>query len=201
MVVVGITGTVGAGKSTVGRLFEEWGARRIDADELARRAVAPGTEALEAIREEWGDRVLDGDGALDREEMRRVAFGDPEARRRLEEIVHPAVRRLREERLAEAEASGAQVVVSEVPLLYETGMEEEFDVVVVVDAPRTVRRRRVEERDVEPGTFDAIEAAQWPGHRKREEADFVVVNDGSMEELEAAAREVWERIRAGGDGR
>jgi dephospho-CoA kinase len=201
MIRVGITGTVGAGKSTVGRMFEEWGAVRVDADELAREAVRPGSAALEAIRREWGDEVLDEEGGLDRAAMREVVFGDPEARERLESIVHPEVRRLREERMEEARAAGADVVVSEVPLLLETGMEGDFDVLVVVDAPREERLRRVRrERGVEASTFEAIEAAQWSGARKRERGDRVIVNDGSLEELRDAARRVWEVIRGrGGD--
>lgn len=195
MIVVGITGTVGAGKSTVGRLFEGWGAWRVDADELARRAVAPGTEALEEIRDAWGDAVLADDGSLDRAAMRDVVFGDARARERLESIVHPAVRRLRDERLREAREAGANVVVAEVPLLLETGMEEDFDVVLVVDAPPEVRRERVcSERGVTAETFDAIEAAQWPAERKRRAADLVVENDGTRQELEAAARRAWEAI-------
>lgn len=201
MIRIGLTGTVGAGKSTVADLFERWGARRVDADELAREAVEPGGAALAAIREEWGDEVLDEEGRLDREEMRRRVFGDADARRRLEEIVHPEVRRLRDERMTEAREAGADVVVSEVPLLLEKEMEEEFDVVVVVDAPRSVRRRRVaEERGVDAETFGAIEAAQWPADRKRRAADRVIDNGGSLADLEQAARRVWERIVGEGGG-
>ena len=204
MVVVGITGIEGAGKSTVGRLFEGWGARRIDADELAREAVAPGTEALEAIVDEWGEGVLADDGSLDRSVLREKIFGDPRARERLEAIVHPEVRRLREERLRRAREEGAEIVVGEVPLLFETGMvEEEFDLVVTVDAPRETRRRRLRrDRGLPAETFEAIESAQWSAERKREAADLVIENDGSRAELEAAAREAWETIRrrAGPDG-
>ena len=195
MIRVGVTGTVGAGKSTVARLFESWGARRVDADELAREAVRPGSAALDEIRREWGDEVLDEEGALDRAAMRRRVFGDDAARRRLEEIVHPEVRRLRRERLEEAREAGAEVVVGEVPLLLEKGMAHEFDVVVVVDAPREVRRRRLrEERGVDAGTFEAIDAAQWPAGRKREAADHVIENAGSLEELEAEAGRVWRAV-------
>lgn len=196
MLTVGITGTVGAGKSTVGRLFESWGARRIDADRLSREAVAPGSPALEAIVEEWGREVLAEDGSLDRAALRERVFGDPEARERLEAIVHPEVRRLREERLRRARREGVEIVVGEVPLLFETGMADEFDLVIAVDAPREERRRRLRaERDVPASTFEAIESAQWPGERKRRAADLVIVNDGTLEALEEAAREAWERVR------
>lgn len=203
MIVVGITGTVGAGKSTVGRLFEEWGAWRVDADELAREAVATGSPALEEIRRVWGDEVVDEEDGLDRAAMREVVFGDPRARERLEAIVHPEVRRLRDERFREARAAGAEIVVAEVPLLLETGMDDDFDLVLVVDAPRDVRKERVcSGRGVSAETFRAIEAAQWPAERKRAAADLVVENGGTLEELEAAARQAWEAIldRAGGDG-
>lgn len=203
MLVVGITGTLGAGKSTVGRLFERWGARRIDADELAREAVAPGTDALEAIVDTWGEEVLAENGSLDRTALRERVFGDPEARERLESIVHPEVRRLREERLQAAREEGIEVVVGEVPLLFETGMEGDFDVVVTVDAPRGTRRRRLRAaRGLPDETFEAIEEAQWSAGRKREAADLVIENDGSREDLEAAAREAWEAIRrrAASDG-
>lgn len=200
MIRIGLTGTLGAGKSTVGELFEAWGACRIDADELAREAVRPGSPALEAIRREWGGGVLREDGGLDRDEMRRRVFGDAEERRRLEEIVHPEVGRLRERRTRAAVEAGADVVVSEIPLLLEEGMEEDFDAVVVVDAARPTRRRRVvEARDLDADTFDAMEAAQWPGSRKRQAADHVIENDGSLGELERAARAVWERIVDGAD--
>lgn len=202
MIVVGVTGTVGAGKSTVARLFEAWGARRVDADELAREAVAPGSPALREIREVWGEEVLDEEGGLDRAALREVAFGDPRARERLESIVHPEVRRLRDERLRQAREEGVGIVVAEVPLLLETGMEEEFDLVLVVDAPREVRKERVcSERDVSPETFGAIEAAQWPAERKRRAADLVVENGGSLAELEDAARRAWEAIRSRAGGR
>ncbi len=201
MLEVGITGTVGAGKSTVGRLFERWGARRIDADELSREAVAPGTPALEEIVEAWGEEVLAEDGSLDRAALRERVFGDPEARERLESIVHPEVRRLREERLRRARREGVEVAVGEVPLLFETGMEGDFDLVVVVDAPREQRRRRLRSaRGLSDETFEAIESAQWSGERKRAAADLVIVNDGTLEELEASARAAWRTIRARAEG-
>lgn len=197
MLVVGITGTVGAGKSTVGRLFERWGARRIDADELSREAVEPGSPALRSIVEEWGEGILRGDGSLDRAALREKVFGEPAARERLEEIVHPEVQRLRRERLRQAREEGVEVVVGEVPLLFETGMEDGFDLVVAVDAPRRVRRRRVcRERDVPVETFRAMEAAQWSADRKRSAADLVIENDGSLDELEQAARRAWDVIRS-----
>lgn len=195
MLRVGLTGTVGAGKSTVAGLFERWGACRLDADRLAREAVAPGTRGLVAIREAFGDGVLDEAGALDRDAMRERVFRDDEARRSLEAIVHPEVRRLIEERAERARAEGCGILVVEVPLLFERGMEDAVDLVVVVDAPRDERRRRIaEERGVDGDTFRAIERAQWAAERKREAADVVLDNDGTLERLEEVARAAWRRI-------
>ena len=195
MIRVGLTGTIGAGKSTVGRRFERWGARRIDTDALAREAVRPGEPALEAIREAWGDRVLSADGTLDRSAMRRLISEDAETRERLERIVHPAVLDLLEARLGQARAEGCRVAVIEVPLLLETGLADLCDLVVVVDAPLDERERRVrEERGLSPREFHALNAAQMSGEEKRARADIVLLNDGSVDELEAEAKRAWDRI-------
>jgi len=194
--VVGLTGTLGAGKSTVGASFERWGAWRIDADQLARDAVRPGTPEFAAIRREWGEGVLTPEGELDRAALREIVFRDPAARARLERIVHPAVEHLRAERMRDAVRTGARVVVLEVPLLLEKGLDRDVDTVVVVDAAAALRRERVcASRGVSPATFDAMDAAQWPADRKRAGADHVILNDGSLAELEGRAREVWDALR------
>lgn len=195
MIRVGLTGTLGAGKSTVAGLFEEWGARRVDSDRLSREAVAPGQPALAEIRERWGAAVADDEGGLDRDALREIVTRDPAARRELEELLHPEIRRLMEEELREAEAEGVPVAVAEVPLLFENGLEGRFDVTVAVDAPRARRLERVrEERDLPEAHFASMESAQWSGKRKVEAADLAIVNDGTLEELADEARRVWERI-------
>jgi len=192
---IGLTGTLGAGKSTVGHLFETWGARRIAADVLARRVVEPGQPGLEAIRETFGSRMLSADGTLDRAALRAVVFEDSDALRRLEEIVHPAVDELRAGMLAQARREGVGVVVIEIPLLFEKDLTDEVDAVVVVDAPEDVRRRRVcEARGLTPEEFSAMDSAQWPGERKRAAADHVIWNDADMANLESEAREVWDAV-------
>jgi dephospho-CoA kinase len=198
---IGLTGTIGAGKSTVGRLFESWGAWRIDADALAREATEPATPGHAAVLERFGERVRAPDGSIDRAALRAIVFDDAEARAALEAIVHPEVDRLRRREVERAAREGADIVVYEIPLLYETGSADQFDHVVVVDAPAEVRRRRVvEARDLAPETFDAIDAAQWPGERKRAAADVVVWNDADEATLERRAREAWEAVtRAPGD--
>lgn len=200
MIRIGLTGTLGAGKSTVGRLFESWGAWRIDADRLAREAVEPGTPGHAAVLERFGDRVRAADGSIDRAALRAIVFDDDAARADLEAIVHPEVDRLREGEVERAVRAGARIIVFEIPLLYETGSADQFDHVVVVDAPPELRRRRVvEARGLEPATFDAIDAAQWSGERKRAAADAVVWNDADEATLERRAREAWEAV-TGADG-
>lgn len=195
MIRIGLTGSIGAGKSTVGGWFERWGAVRIDADRLAREAVEPGTRALEEIRTEFGTGVIRPDGSLDRAALRGIVFGDAGALARLESIVHPAVDRLRSGLLAKARAEGAPVVVIEIPLLLEKDLAHEFDSVVVVDAPTELRRERVcASRGLTPAEFAAMDSAQWDGERKRAAADHVVWNDGDLAELESDAREVWDAV-------
>ena len=146
MISIGLTGTMAAGKSTVARLFESWGAARISADELSRQVVQPGGEALARIRALWGDTVIAADGSLDRTALRERVFVDAEARRALEEIVHPGILILRGRRRAELERAGTDVLVEEIPLLLEKRLSSGYDVIVVVDAPLETRKRRLSER-------------------------------------------------------
>ncbi len=191
MLVVGLTGNVAAGKSAVAELWRGAGVPVVSADELARAAVAPGTEALAGIAELFGPGVIREDGMLDRAAVRGIVFRDEEALRALEAIVHPEVRRLRDEWTAEQREAGAEVVVWEIPLLFETGMEGEVDVVVVVDAPAGVRRRRiVETRGLTEAEAEAVMGAQLAAGEKRRRADVVLENAGAREELAARAAEV-----------
>lgn len=191
MLIVGLTGNVAAGKSAVAELWRGAGVPVLSADVLAREVVGPGTEALARIADLFGRRVLRDDGALDRAALRRIVFRDARARRRLEDIVHPGVRCLRDEWTRLQLESGAVLVVWEIPLLFETGMRDEVDVVVVVDAPAGVRRRRiVETRGLGEGEAEAVMAAQLPAEEKRRRADHVVDNAGTRRELALRAAEV-----------
>lgn len=202
MIRVGLTGSLGAGKSTVGDLFESWGAERIDADRLAREAVEPGTEGLARIVDTFGSGVVTSDGALDRKALRGIVFSDAEARARLEAIVHPIVDRLRAERMERAVSQGRDVAVLEIPLLFEKGLEEEFHLLVTVDAPTTIRQERVlAGRGLGAAEFAAMEGAQMAPDAKRRRADYVIWNPGSRTALERDARRVWDAIRRpGGHG-
>ncbi len=197
MLVVGLTGNVAAGKSAVAELWARAGVPVASADRLARAAVEPGSPGLARVAELFGPDVVRGDGTLDRAAVRRIVFRDEEARRRLEAVVHPEVRRRWDEWTARQRRGGAEMVVWEIPLLFETGMEDEVDVVVVVDAPPEVRRRRiVESRGLTDGEAVAMMEAQMAAAEKRRRAHFVVDNSGTREELAARADEVLRALRA-----
>ena len=192
---VGLTGNIASGKSSVTRVWTDAGAHVVDADVLAREAVEPGSPALDRIREAFGDEVMDGD-ALDRDAMRARVFDDPEARERLESIIHPEVARLRQREEARLREQGAEVVVHSIPLLFEVGLQDEFDMIVLVDAPRETRRERlVRDRGLDPEQARAMINAQMEAAVKRGRADVVIDNDGTLAELEAQAARVWQEIR------
>ena len=204
MLSVALTGNVASGKSTVAARWAEAGVPVVSADELSRRAVLPGSNALLEIRRTFGDGVIASDGTLDRARMRELAFGDPAARDRLERILHPVIRALRAEWMEERRRAGDTLVVSEIPLLFETGAEREFDLVVLVDAPADMRLERLtRSRGLGAGEARRLMEAQMDPVRKRAAADIVIDNDGSLEELEAEATRVLEELRgrAGGSVR
>ena len=203
MLKVGLTGNIAAGKSTVASAWRDLGATVIDADELSRQAVEPGTPAHAAIAAEWGTWVLEEGGTLDRAALRQIVFADPDARARLESIVHPAVAALRDDYFQDAAARGEQLVVADVPLLFEVGMADEFDVVVLVDAPEETRLMRlVGDRGLEPDEARRIMAAQMPAELKRARADVVIENTRSLGDLQRRAKDVWAALvaRADADG-
>lgn len=191
MLTVGLTGNIAAGKSAVAAHWAGLGGFVVDADELARRVVEPGTPALARIVEAWGPAVL-RDGELDRPALRGIVFADPEARERLEAIVHPAVAALRDEAFRQAADAGHRLAVADIPLLFETGMVDDFDVVVLVDAPEETRKMRlVGDRGLEPEEAQRMIAAQMPSALKRARADVVIDNTGSLADLYREASDVW----------
>ncbi len=197
MRVIGLTGNIAAGKSSVARLFAAWGATLVDADALAREVVRPGSDVLAAIVGRWGAAVTQPDGALDRAALRRIVFADPAERAALDAMVHPAVGRLRDAAVAAARARGDRLVVCDIPLLFEAGLEGTVDAIVLVDAPRAVRRARLlRDRDLTPAEADAMLDAQWPSDAKRTRADWVIDNDGAPAQLERRARTVFDALPA-----
>ncbi|HET6776996.1 MAG TPA: dephospho-CoA kinase [Actinomycetota bacterium] len=196
MLLVGLTGGIGTGKSTVARMLEKRGAVVFDADVLARQAVAPGTPGFDQVVERFGPNVLAPGGGLDREALASIVFSDPAARRDLEGIVHPEVRRMFAEGCEEYKDSD-RVVVFSAPLLVETGMHTAFDLLIVVSAPvatqieRLMRGRGMAERDVQ-----ARIAAQLPLEAKAEVADILVDNEGTLEDIERRVELVWRDLDA-----
>jgi dephospho-CoA kinase len=195
MLLVGLTGNIASGKSTVAQLFSERGATVIDADILSRRAVERGTPAFDAIVSRWGTAVLAPDQRLDRAALRRIVFSKPKELDALNAIVHPEVERLRQERIGDASARGDRIVVCDIPLLFEKKLTDRFDRIVLVDAPRPLRLERlVTDRDLrETEAMDMI-AAQMPAELKRARADFVIDNAGTLSQLEQQVAEVWSAL-------
>ena len=192
---VGLTGNVASGKSTVARVWEGMGVPVVSADQLARDAVAPGSEGLAQVVDAFGEAVLAADGSLDRGALRKKVFADGRARRRLEAILHPRIAALREAWVRAREAEGAPILVSEVPLLFEAGLVDAFDCIVVVHAPEEERRRRlVEDRGLPAEEARRIMASQGDPEEKRARAHHVLLNDGTVEELEEGARSLMARL-------
>ena len=196
--VCGLTGGIAAGKSVVSRRLAELGAAVVDADLLAREAVAPGTPGLDRVVERFGSGVLREDGSLDRPALGAIVFADEVARRDLEEITHPAVRELSRQRMEEAVADDpARVVVYDVPLLVEARGSGEFDVVVVVHAPAEERLRRlVELRGTDPGEARRRIAAQADDDTRLAVADHVVDASGDLDDTLRAVDALWPVLRS-----
>ena len=196
MLLVGLTGGIGAGKSTVGRLLSERGAVVIDADSIVRELQRPDTDVFRAIIERFGPHVVAADGSLDRERLADLVFRDDDARSALNAIVHPAVYAVMADRIA-ALKDGEQVVVLDIPLLAESGGGEGMDVVVVVEADQDARVARVvAERGLDPEDVRARMAVQASPEQREALADVVIKNNGTDEDLRAQVNALWEQLRA-----
>ena len=196
--VFGLTGGIGSGKSTVAALLREQGVPVVDADELAREAVAPGTAGLNEVVAAFGPEVLDASGALDRKRLGALVFADPEARKRLNSITHPIVRRLSQERFAALDRQGVELAAYDVPLLFEVGLDQALRPIVVVSASEATQVARITRRDgLSEADARARIAAQLPLAAKRARADHVIENDGSAAELAQQLGALLTRLRDG----
>lgn len=196
MLLVGLTGGIGAGKSSVARMLADRGAVVVDADDLARRAVDPGTPGFDAVVEAFGPKVVTPSGQLDRTKLASLVFADEDARRRLESIVHPEVARLFAEE-ADRYLHTDTVLVYVVPLLAENNLQDMFDVVVVVTAERAARVARLAAaRAMSAGDIDGRMDAQLPDEERERVAHVVIPNDGSMEELQGKVDDLWAQLRS-----
>ena len=193
--IAALTGNIASGKSTVARLFEEWGATVIDADQLVRTMQQPGHPIFDRIVAEFGPEILSPSGELDRARLAEIIFTDESRRRALEEIVHPEVRRQRLIFQEEARLRGDRLVLADIPLLFEAEDPTTFDAVILVDAPEQERLRRlVELRQLDPERARRQIEAQMPAHLKRERSDHVIDNDSSLAELTLRARRVFDAL-------
>jgi dephospho-CoA kinase len=196
MIRIGLTGNIASGKSEVARMLADRGATIIDADELAREAVEPETQALKDIVKRWGKDVLNQDGGLDRAALRQIVFADQNELDALNRIVHPGVTRLRDREIAKARERGDPIVVCVIPLLFERNIVEEFDAIILVDAPRPLRLERlVATRGLEETEAMNMIASQMPAELKRARADFVIENDGSLDDLERDVDALWSSLQ------
>ena len=201
---IALTGNIASGKSAVAELLGRWGATIIDADRIVHELERRGSPVLAAIVERFGSDILRPDGELDRARLRDVVMRDAGARAELERIVHPAVQARRLELEAEAAARGDRIIVHDIPLLFEALDPNQFDAVILVDAPEALRRARlVAQRGLSPEDADRLMAAQQPAARKRawvggphRLAPFVIENDADLASLEGRTRQVWDAVRA-----
>lgn len=188
---VGLTGGIASGKSTVADLFAELGVAVIDTDIIAREVVVPGQPALEEIRHAFGESVIEDDGTLDRNAMRRLVFRDPEARRRLEAILHPRIQQ--ETKRQSDEVRGAYQIIA-IPLLVESSLKSFVDRILVVDCDEKTQIRRLLARDAESeDQARRILAAQSSREERLAIADDVVRNDGSLADTERQVAALHER--------
>jgi len=181
--VLGLTGSIASGKSSIAAMFADLGATVVSADQLAREVVAPGSATLQALVEAFGPSLVDAAGILDREALAQRVFDDPQARARLNAITHPAIARLAEARLRELRALKVPLVIYEAPLLFEAGAAQRVDLVLTVMLDPAVQRQRLAGRDrLTPAQMQARIDAQWPQAEKIARADFVIDNSGPLAE-------------------
>jgi len=190
--LIGLTGGIASGKSSVALLLERLGAAVVDADRLAREVVEPGEEALQRIAAAFGERVLNSDGTLNRAALGEIVFADQQARRTLEAITHPAIKRRAEERLARLREAGVETAFYVAPLLFEAGRAAGFSEIWVVYLERETQLERLMARDgLDREAALARMASQMPMEEKRRLGSRVIDNGGSREELEAQVLRLW----------
>lgn len=189
---VGLTGGIGSGKSTVADILASLGAQVIDADEIAREVVAPGSEGLESLTATFGQRILTPEGELDRQALAQIVFADPAERQRMNAIIHPLIG-ARTAQLVAALPSDA-VLVHDVPLLVELNMQAGYDCVVVVDAPDELRIERLVARGLTATDARARLAAQSSREQRLAAADIVIDNSGDLEALRERVQDAWPEI-------
>ncbi len=189
MLIVGLTGGIGAGKSTVANMFAQLGALTIDADQLARLAIEPGSTGFDEVVAEFSTKILT-DGDIDRQKLGKIVFKDAEKRKKLEAIIHPRVQEALAQRIKSL--SPGDVLVYEIPLLVETGATEKFDYIITVESDIENRLDRLFERGMDEDEAERRIAAQASQAQREAVADRVIINDGDRAELFAECARIWE---------
>lgn len=190
MLSIALTGGIGSGKSLAGEIFQELGAVIIDSDQLAREVLERGTDGFDEVVAQFGDEILTG-GDIDRSKLAHIVFKDESARRKLEAIIHPKVRELAAKIASRVPSDG--VVINQIPLLFETKGAGRFDLVISISSSLEVRRERLIERGLKSYEIDQRIGAQATDEDRASISNLVIENNGTVEELEKAIRELWER--------
>lgn len=197
MKLIGLTGGIASGKSTVSAILRRLGAQVIDADALAREVVEPHQPCWNEIVDTFGKEILQSDQTLDRKKLRKLVFDEPKARKQLEAITHPKIRRLAQEKIAECAAIGAPLVVYEAPLLFETGIHLWLRPVILVACDTAAQKRRLRQRDsLTEAEIEQHLGAQMSLEEKRKLSDYVIDNNGTLEDLENTVKRLVQTILA-----
>jgi dephospho-CoA kinase len=191
MLIVALTGGIGAGKSLAAQYFSDLGARVVDADQLARVAIERGSEGFDEVILRFGERIM-RDGDIDRKALAEIIFTDPHAKEDLEAIIHPRVRELFAEVVADLNAD--EILIYEIPLLVETAAAKNFDLVITVEADLELRKDRLRKRGMFISEIERRIAAQATREDRQALADFVIVNDGDEDGLLRAVENLWEEL-------
>jgi dephospho-CoA kinase len=194
---IGLTGGIATGKSTIAKLLIEHGAILIDLDVIAREVAQPGQPSLQRIAERFGQAILQADGSLDRKKLGSIVFADPAERKALEAILHPAIRAVMKDRMAYHESQTPdKLVVVDVPLLYESGLESYFEQIMVVYVPKNIQLKRLMERDkLTPDEAQKRLAAQMDIDEKKDRADIIIDNSGNLDDTKLQIDQFWQTRR------
>ena len=190
---VGLTGGIGAGKSTVADLFSKRGAVVIRSDELARQVIEPQTPGFKQVTSRFGNEIVNDEGSIDRAKLAQVVFNDDAALKDLENIVHPLVRERTNQLMSEQ--TSETIIVNEIPLLLEKKMESLFDFLVIVISSEKNRLERLSEKGVLEDQAKARMAKQVNDQNRKAAADFLIVNDGNLDQLEADVQKIWQTLQ------
>lgn len=191
MRVIGLTGGIGCGKSLASQYFSELGALVIDADQLARAAIERGSQGFDEAVSIFGDSILNN-GDIDRRALGEIIFKDPDAKKKLEGIIHPFVRQQFEEAVSSLKAD--ETLIYEIPLLVETGAQDRFDLVITVESELENRISRLRQRGMHISEIEARIAAQATREQRVEIADFLIENDGTEDELLRQVENIWDSL-------